>query len=235
MTDIELSAIEIPTTRRRIGGLVNGGVFLLVLALGMAVYFTPLKSWLEQGQAIKDELAVFGLAAPAIFVLAAASLTAIGVPRLLVCSLAGMVFGLAWGLVWSQAATVLGSYATFLFVRWRGRDYTLAHFPRLKRVSDTLEGRGVLSVLLLRQLPMNGFYNNVFLGLTPVAHRDFLLGSLLGFLPLGVTACLIGAGLIQGEVTKGVQYLSLAFVCSLVLGYGLKYWADLRRNQDSAR
>lgn len=218
MTEIELPALEAPAPRR-ITGLVNGGVFLLVLALGVAIYFTPLKSWLEQGQAIKDELALFGLAAPLVFALTAAALTAVGVPRLLVCSLAGIVFGFAWGLLWSQLATVLGSYATFLFVRWRGRDYTLAHFPRLKRFTRKLENRGLLSVLLLRQLPMNGFYNNIFLGLTPVSHRDFLLGSLLGFLPLGLTACLIGAGLIQADFTRAVQYVALALACSVVLGY----------------
>jgi uncharacterized membrane protein YdjX (TVP38/TMEM64 family) len=76
-------------------------------------------------------------------------------------------------------------------------------------------------VVLIRQLPLSGFYNSVFLGLTPVSHGDFLLGSFLGFLPLGVTACLLGAGLIQGDMLKGIQYIAMGLACSVILGYML--------------
>ncbi len=207
----------------RIAGIVNGGVFIAIIVLGAAVYFTPLKTWLAQGQLIKEQLALFGMAAPAVFTAASALLTAIGAPRLLLCSLGGMAFGFAWGLAWSQLGTVLGSYATFLFVRWRGRDYALSHFPRLRKFSQNMESRGLMSVVLVRQLPLNGFYNNVFLGLTPVSHGDFILGSLLGFLPLGVTACLLGAGLIQGDLVKGVQYVALALASSVILGFLLNH------------
>lgn len=210
-----------PARPSRLLGIVNGGVFLAVAALGVAVYFTPLKAWLAQGQLIKDQLAWFGLAAPLVFTAASALLTAIGLPRLLLCSLAGMAFGFGWGLAWAQLGTVLGSYATFLFVRWRGRDYALSHFPRLRSFSQSLESRGLLSVVLIRQLPVSGFYNSVFLGLAPVGHGDFLLGSFLGFLPLGVTACLLGAGLIQADWLKGVQYVALGLASSVVLGYAL--------------
>lgn len=199
-------------------GIVNGLVFLAVLALGMVAYFTPLKTWLGQGELIKAQLDCLGIAAPLVFSAATALLTALGTPRLLLCSLGGLAFGFAWGLAWSQLGTLLGSYATFLFMRWRGRGYTLDYFPRLRGFSQHLEGRGLLSVILVRQLPLNGFYNTVLLGLAPVGHRDFLLGSLLGFLPLGLTACLLGAGLIQGDWLKGMHYLALALACSLGLG-----------------
>lgn len=205
-------------SRGRSSRLVHWGVVLSVLALGAAVYFTPIKDWLAQGELIKTQLDVFGMAAPLVFVVLIAMLSAIGVPRLLLCSLGGMTYGFAWGLLWTQLGTLLGSYATFLFVRWRGRDYALSHYPRLRRFSRHMESRGVVSVILLRQLPMNGFYNNVFLGLSPVGQGDFLLGSLLGYLPLGVTACLIGAGLIQADLAKGVQYAALALSSSVILG-----------------
>ncbi|MFM8332894.1 MAG: TVP38/TMEM64 family protein [Candidatus Methylumidiphilus sp.] len=214
---------------RRWPGVVHGGVLLATLALGVLVYCTPLQAWLAEGEAIKAQLRPLGVAAPLLFSAAAALLTAVGVPRLLLCSLAGMAFGFAWGLAWAQLGTVLGSYAVFLLVRWRGRAYTLAHFPRLSGFTQSLESRGLLAVLLIRQLPVNGFYNSVFLGLTPVSHGEFLLGSLLGFLPLGVTACLLGAGLIQSEMLKGAQYLAWAAACSVGLGLFLNRWAQTRR------
>jgi len=226
-----MKEIELPGNDKARGlsfSLVNGGVFLLAIGVGAGVYFTPVNDWLAQGQLIKNELALFGIAAPIVFTAAAALLTAIGVPRLLLCSLGGMTFGFAWGLLWTQLGTLLGSYATFLFARWRGRDYTLQHFPRLRSFSLRLEKQGLRAVLLLRQVPMNGFYNNVLLGLTPVSHRDFIFGSLLGFLPLGVTACLIGAGLIQTDAAQGVQYVALALACSVILGFVLKRLARTR-------
>jgi uncharacterized membrane protein YdjX (TVP38/TMEM64 family) len=222
MREIELPAVE----RGRSANLINGGVFLLVVALGAAIYLTPLKDWLDRGQLIKNELDSFGSVEPLVFTIAVTLLTAIGVPRLLLCSLGGMIFGFAWGLLWSQIGTLMGSYGIFLVVRRRG--FALQRFPRLRRFSDKLESRGLLSVLLLRQLPMNGFYNTVFLGLTPVRHRDFVFGSLLGFLPLGVTACLIGAGLIQADLATGVQYVASALACSIVFGFLLNRWTNGR-------
>ena len=198
--------------------IVNGGFFMLMVGLVIAVYLTPLGDWLADGQLIKATLAQFGSAAPLVYTLATALLVAAGVPRLVLCSLGGMAFGFAWGLIWSQIGSLLGSYVIFLFIRWRGIHFTLHHFPRLRGFSERLENKGLLSVLVLRQLPLNGFYNNILLGLTPASHGDFLLGSLLGFLPLGIPACLLGAGLIQGNWIKAMQYISFGFACSVILG-----------------
>lgn len=218
----EIPATYAPSNPPKSSGIVSATVFLVVIALGVATYFTPLKTWLAEGELIKQELAEFGYGAPLVFIMGTAALTAIGVPRLVLCSLGGLAFGFEAGLLWSQIATVLGSYATFAFVRRRGRDYALNRFPRLRRFSQRLESKGVMAVVLVRQLPMNGFYNNVFLGLTPVSHRDFLIGSLIGFLPLGLTACLIGAGLIQPDFSKSIQYIMLALVVSVGLGLLLR-------------
>jgi uncharacterized membrane protein YdjX (TVP38/TMEM64 family) len=131
--------------------------------------------------------------------------------------------------MWSEIATVLGSYITFLFVRWRGRDYVLRQFPRIRRFSDRLQDQGLWSVLFIRQLPINGFYNNVLLGLMPVTHGEFIFGSLLGFLPLGITACLLGAGILQGDIYKSVQYIALAMICSVGLALVIKRTIPVRR------
>ena len=208
--------------------IINGGVFLAVITLGGAIYFTPLKTWLTQGHLIKDQLVVFGVAAPWVFTASVTLLTAIGLPRLLLCSLGGVVFGFAWGLIFAQIGTVLGSYATFLFVRWSGRDYALCHFPRLRSFSKKLECQGLLSVLLIRQLPVSGFHNSVFLGLTRVNHHDFLLGSFLDFLPLSIPTCLVGAGLIQVNWQKGLEYMVLGLAYSVVFAAALSSLAKAK-------
>jgi uncharacterized membrane protein YdjX (TVP38/TMEM64 family) len=219
------TAAESPSKRG--GSVLHGIFFVLLLALGVAVYFTPLKNWLGQGQMLKAQLAGFGPAAPLVFTALAALLTAAGAPRLLLCSLAGLVFGFAEGLLWSQAATLLGSYGVFLFARRFGGRYELNNFRRLGRFSGMIENNGVLSVVLIRQLPMSGFYNNLFLGLTRVRHWQFLLGSLLGFLPLGVTACLVGAGLLQGNLFKTAEYVAVGLALAALSAYLFKWLRNL--------
>ncbi|CAI8944687.1 TVP38/TMEM64 family protein [Methylocaldum szegediense] len=192
-----------------------------LLSLGVVFYFTPLKAWLADGLMLKAELASYGLAAPLIFTSAGAVLTAIGAPRLILCSLGGLVFGFAWGLVWSQLATVLGSYLTLLLVRRFRIGYGLRKVRQFERLVRQIACNGVLAVVLIRQLPLNNFYNNVLLGLTDVRHVDFLVGSLIGFLPMGITACLIGAGLLQTDFARAAEYISLGFASSVILGYAL--------------
>jgi len=206
----------------RTGGILRGASFAAVLALGVAFYFTPLKGWLAQGLILKAELANYGLVAPLVFTTAGAALTAIGAPRLILCSLGGLAFGFAWGLVWSQLATVLGSYATLLLIRRFGIGFGLKKVRQFERLARQIEQNGVLAVVLIRQLPLNGFYNNVLLGMTDVGHLDFLVGSFIGFLPMGITACLIGAGLLQTDLAKATEYIALALASSVILGYLLK-------------
>jgi uncharacterized membrane protein YdjX (TVP38/TMEM64 family) len=195
---------------------------LIMLALGLAFFFPPLQDWLRQGQTIKAQLVGFGFAAPLVFVAGTALLMVVGVPRLVLCSFAGAAFGPFWGLVWSQLGTLLGAYGTFLTVRTCGRTSILRRYPQLDRYSCRIRKRGLLTVLLIRQLPMNSFHNNLLLGLSPVEHRDFLLGSLLGYLPLGLTAVLIGAGMVQTDLTRLVQYLAAGITVFFMLGFLLK-------------
>lgn len=202
-------------------------LFLSFLAVGLLIYLTPLKDWLSQGQMLKEQLAGFGTAAPWVFGSLSIVLTAIGAPRLLLCSLAGMLFGLVEGVIWSQLTTLIGSYGVFLFARRFGNRYELKNFEKFSRFSGFIEGNGVLAVLVIRQLPMSGFYNNLFLGLTRIRHWEFLLGSFIGFLPLGITASSLGAGLLQADLSKSLEYSVLGITLAVALGFLLKWLRNM--------
>lgn len=172
---------------------------------------------------IKLWLAETGYAAPAVFTLASALLTAIGVPRLLLCSLAGMVFGFSWGFAWSHLGTVFGAYLTFIFARWSGREFVQEKFPKIIALSRSDQAQGWLYVLFMRQLPISGLYNDILLGLSTVSHCDFWIGTALGFLPLGLTATLIGAGILQADISHLAQYLGIAACVFFFLTQSLKW------------
>lgn len=209
-----------------------GSLLIAVVACSLIIYSMPLKEVLNQSHQIKLWLAETGYAAPAVFTLAAALLTAIGMPRLLLCSLAGVVFGFAWGFVWSHFGTLLGAYGTFIFARWSGREYVQEKFPKIIALSQATQARGWRSVLFMRQLPISGLYNDILLGLSAVSHCDFWIGSALGFLPLGVTATLVGAGAIQADISHLAQYFGIAAGAFFLLTLSLK-WILAQRQRKS--
>ncbi|HEY8158063.1 MAG TPA: VTT domain-containing protein [Methylobacter sp.] len=210
-----------------------GSLLIAVLACSFLIYSIPLKEVLNQSHQIKLWLAETGYAAPAVFTLASALLTAIGMPRLLLCSLAGIVFGFIWGFVWSHFGTLLGSYGTFIFARWSGREYVQEKFPKIIALSQATQARGWRSVLFMRQLPISGLYNDILLGLSPISHCDFWIGSALGFLPLGVTATLVGAGVIQADISRIAQYFGIAAGAFFLLPLSLKWILAQRQRKQS--
>jgi len=197
-------------------------LFIIVIACTYLLYTLPLKELLNQSQQIKSWLVSTGYAAPLIFTLAAALLTVVGMPRLIFCTLAGAVFGFTWGFIFSHLGTLFGAYLTFIFARWSGREYVQAKFPKIIALSNSTQAKGWSSVLMMRQLPISGLYNDILLGLSEVSHTDFWIGSFLGFLPLGITATLIGAGSIQANLAELGQYLAIATCVFFVLTLSLK-------------
>ena len=212
--------------------LAIGSLLIVVVGCSFLIYSMPLKDVLNQSQQIKSWLAETGYAAPAVFTLAAALLTAIGMPRLLLCTLAGVIFGFTWGFVWSHFGTLLGAYGTFIFARWSGREYVQQKFPKIIALSQATQARGWRSVLFMRQLPISGLYNDILLGMSTVSHCDFWIGSALGFLPLGVTATLVGAGAIQADISHLAQYLGIATVAFFILTLSLN-WILAQRQRKS--
>lgn len=205
-------------------------LILLVVLVGgtLALIFAGSVNWLALGAEIKTQLADAGWAAPVLFVVITAVLTGLGAPRLVFCSLAGWSFGFGWGFALSQFATLLGAYAMFLLARHSQPERLLRKYPKLRTIAVPA-GTGWWSVLLVRQLPVSGLYNDILLGWSPVSHRDFWIGSALGFLPLGVTATLMGAGAIHADLGQLGLYCALAAAAFFLLNISVKWMTARRR------
>jgi uncharacterized membrane protein YdjX (TVP38/TMEM64 family) len=170
----------------------------VILAAFVLVYFTPARKYLANIQSVKFWLLSLGWLGPAVWVGIVFALVAGGTPRLLFCPIGGLAFGFWRGLLWTQVATLAGYYALFLFVRWGGRDFVLRHFPRIKRLKDHFHGHSAaLLVFGIRQLPISGLIINFLLGLSPIQHRHFLLGTALGILPEAIPLTLVASGIVK--------------------------------------
>lgn len=202
-------------------------VMCVLLLLGvLVVYLSPLRHYLGHVREIKAQVLELGPAGPLVYMLAVFILVALGCPRLLICPLGGMIFGVAKGLLWTQLPTLLGYYVTFLFARWGGHSFTLRHWPGMARATGALRGRSWPAIFLLRQVPMPGVLSNLFLGVSPVRHRDFLLGSALGLLPQAIPATMVGKSLLHVSAVQAWSVLGGAVVLFLLFVLGLRRFAD---------
>lgn len=186
-------------------------IWLLITIAGLlGVYLSPLREHLTQVRVLQDDIASLGRLGPLVFVLVLALVTALGVPRLLLFPVGGLAFGLWAGLLWCLAGSLAGAYAAFLYARHAGRGVVAKKWPAALRMSATLEGRGFLTVALLRQLPAPGHLTNIFLGISPVGHAAFLAGTLLGALPSAVPAIMVGSSALQAGQNERLLYLGTA-------------------------
>lgn len=215
-----------PSTRARRQALLRLTVLIaLVCGFLALLHLTPIGELTGSIQSVRKFIDSFGVRGELTFALLTALLMAIGAPRLIFYGFGGLLFGFRDGLLAALVGSLIGSLVMFRIARWGGRKWVRQRFGehrlfgRLARVRPT-----VMAVVIIRQLPLSNVLINVGLGLSRVRGRIFALGTLLGFLPQGIVASLIGGGLADGLAWQGVLQLVLA--CCLAVALGV--WAVRR-------
>lgn len=191
-------------------------VWLLVTATALLVVTgTSAFEGFAHAEELRTRLAGTGRLAPVIFIALFSLLTAMGTPRMVMYPLAGLLFGFAYGLLWSLLASLFGAYAAFLYARWGGRGWIYRKWPKAEAVARRIDGRSALKVAIIRQLPSPGFLTNLLLGISTVSHTDFLLGSAFGMLPSAIPTILIGSSL--SLVSDSARLLSLSLSAGIIV------------------
>ena len=183
---------------------------LIVAAFMALAHFTPMKAWITNVQSWKGFVREFGWMAHTVFMLVTAGAVMMGVPRLAFCSAAGLIFGFGEGLLLSLVGSTLGSYGAFILSRHgfrRAAESRAEKWPWLKKM---LKKPSVMRVFWARQLMVPGIVLNVLIGMTPVRHSRFLLGTALGYLPLNIAFSLVGSGLGKESITTTMTQLLAA-------------------------
>jgi uncharacterized membrane protein YdjX (TVP38/TMEM64 family) len=200
---------------------------LVVGAVAAVMHLTPLKQFsLNLGQG-KTQIQALGFWAPLAFTGLSAVLIALGLPRMLFCWCAGLLFGFWQGFMSGQVSALLGSYATFLFARWGGREWVRRRVEGNDRIRNLLTRPSTFSIFLIRQIPIAGIVPNLVLGMTPVRHRHFILGSFLGYLPSSLLVALIGSGV--GKPSLGPSMRQITFAMLGLLALSLTLWRLKKR------
>ena len=188
---------------------------LVLLALGaigfLLIHFTSFGEQLRNWDSLTTLFKGGGLRAELSFLLISALLMTIGTPRLLFWGVAGFAFGFWPGLFWSSCSSLLGSYLGFRAARWGGRAWLTERFGKNRFFSRIVAiDPTIASVILIRLLPVSNAIANVGLALGKVSSRSFLIGSLIGFLPQGVVALIIGSGMADDVPWAGAMQIAIA-------------------------
>jgi len=209
--------------------LIPAAVLGIILVIA---YFSPCRQWLDQWrEKLPALLQSMGMWAPAVFTAGTLVLVTIGVPRLAMCTVGGVVFGFWGGLIWSQLGTLFAYYLVFVFIRWGGYRQHVKSLPQINRFSGLLRRGGIPAVILARQVPLHGLLINLMLGLSNIRHRDFLLGSLIGLLPEAIPFAMVGASVSRQTGWSQAGYLVGAVVLVAVVWLLLAWHLRRRKLQ----
>jgi uncharacterized membrane protein YdjX (TVP38/TMEM64 family) len=157
------------------------------------------------------------------FVLVAAFLCAVGMPRQIAAYTGAYAFGFWGGLALAMAAQLLACAADLGWSRLLGRGWAKHHMERrlggrLSRLDAFLCANPFTATLTLRLLPVgSNLVLNLLAGVTGIAVLPFLLASAIGYLPQTVVFALLGAGTRLDQTTQMLLAVAL-FAASILLG-----------------
>ncbi|MGE5505629.1 MAG: TVP38/TMEM64 family protein [Actinomycetota bacterium] len=202
--------------------VVRGLVLIATLVvLGLLLEMMGFKDALDSHW-IDSQVRGKGLAGEALFVLAGAAFVGVGMPRQLVCFLAGYAFGFVEGIAWSMLASLIGCVGSFWYARFMGRDLLAARFPdRVQKIDAFLSGNTLGMSVLIRLLPVgSNLVTNMAAGVSGAPALAFVAGSAIGYMPQTVIFTLLGSG-ITVDPTLRIGLSVVLFVGSGVLGVWL--------------
>jgi uncharacterized membrane protein YdjX (TVP38/TMEM64 family) len=187
---------------------------VLIVALAVAGWQLPVHELVAQASRIGPALAIAG----------GAALMMALVPRTVISLACGALFGTALGAGCALVAAVCGAGLAFAIGRLLGRDFIAQRAGgRLARVDGWLRRRGLLSVLVVRMLPIApyGLVSYAY-GASGTRTHHYLGGTVLGALPSTVTYAAIGAA--AGAAGPFNPLVLIPAGLSLAVSLGAGFW-----------
>ncbi|MDV7991708.1 MULTISPECIES: TVP38/TMEM64 family protein [unclassified Rhodococcus (in: high G+C Gram-positive bacteria)] len=168
--------------------LVAAAVVVIALVIVLGTVDLPDPSF------IRDRVASAGPWGIALFVVLYAVLSATPFPASTLTIASGLLFGLAVGATVVVFAATMGAYLGYWGARALGRGQVArTEWDRLRRLDAMLGRRGLLSVLLVRLVPLPFSLVNYAAGVSAVGQRDYVVGTMVGIVPATVAYTALGA------------------------------------------
>lgn len=215
--------------------LKNTTVFILIcVSLVAAIVFIAQEADLASG--LVDRVNSYGAVAPLIYVLVYIILAVGGFPRSVLAVVSGILFDPIVAVIAVSIAILITFVVTFMLARYYAGNWVekkLEKIPTARKLMSAVEENGLRLLVLMRMNPfVPGFVNGYGFGLTSIDFRSYILGSMVGSLPLnliyvylgwtGGRAILLdidgGEGMQTGNLVLGLVVSTLAF--AVIAYYG---------------
>lgn len=151
--------------------------------------------------------------APFLAVVGSAVLAAALVPRAVLATAGGFLFGPVLGSGYVLLGVTGGALAAFGLARLLGREFVAGRLgPRLTRLDERLTRGGFATVVMVRLLPVIPFgVASYGFGATGVRPVVFGLGTVLGAAPTTIAYATVGAGLarVPGGPMSGLSWTTV--------------------------
>ncbi len=205
-------------------------VMLVLLAVAAAWRWTALSQWVNLATltSLADYLKGSPLLPPAVLgAYVVGGLTM--VPVTVLIGATAIIFPTYLSMAYALAGCLLNSLVTYLIGAGVGRKSVrkLAG-KRLNRLSKRLAGQGILTVAVIRNLPVAPFtIVNMVAGASHIKLKDFLLGTALGMLP-GIVAITVFADRFVAAV-KDPGWTNIAVAAGIALVLAVGGWLTQKR------
>lgn len=186
--------------------------------------------WIADREQVEQFVAGFGRGAPLAFMaLQVIQVILAPVPGEATGFIGGYIFGAARGFVYSSLALAAGSWINFAIGRFVGRRYVRRWIPTdiMARFDHLLKRQGIIVLLILFIFP--GFpkdYLCLFLGITAIPLKAFLLIASVGRMPGTLMLSLQGEFLFQKNYTV---FAVVVGVTILAAALSIKYRETIYR------
>lgn len=170
-------------------------MFIALVVISLLIFQNYSDSF-DLGQ-IRQYVKDFGVWAPLIFIILYTFGT-VFVPSTPPMIIAGILFGLWYGLLYTIVGGMLSAIMVFILSRKLGKDGVekiLAHkyLKHLGEYNKRLEKGAVWDLIFLRVIPFMPFNAlNILMGVSRIKTRDYIIGTLIGFIPSNVAAVYAG-------------------------------------------
>jgi len=175
------------------------GVGLFFVGAALLLKNPVVREQLLDVNTLRSELQEGDLKSSLMFVVAAAIVNSLGIPRIWICGIAGSLFGAVEGMILGFAATLTGASLNFLMGRSLLRGPIKRHMPeRLKPWYKRFTKHGFKAILYLRLFPLtNATLTNLLGGASRMPFSQFILATALGFLPFTVAFATLGSAAVK--------------------------------------
>ncbi|MCA1320940.1 TVP38/TMEM64 family protein [Bacillus tianshenii] len=195
-----------------------GKIIGIVIIIGVLLYIN--KEYLNLSpHDIREWILSYGVFAPILYIILYTFRPLILFPASVLSLTAGLAFGALWGTVYTIIGATAGAIVSFVVARKVGKGFVKGKTsgPRMTKITDQLEKRGFLYVLLLRLIPLLNFdLISYAAGVSRVKLAPFVLGTLLGIIPGTFAYNFLGSSILGDNIGKVIAAVLVFLLITII-------------------